>query len=174
MDHREFLGDTLAQIAGEKAGIAKPGAPLVVARQAPEAYAVIRRRGGARRRAPAGRRPRLGRAGGGGPAAADVARPRARPSAPALPGGAPQLANAGLACAAVLALDDPRIGDAALAAGVAGARWPARMQRLDAGPLAAMAAARGADLGLDGGHNPHAAAAVADFARSLHAGDGRP
>ena len=71
-------------------------------------------------------------------------------------------------------LDDPRITPAALAAGVAGARWPARMQRLEAGPLAAMAAAHGADLWLDGGHNPHAAAAVADFARALHARDGRP
>ncbi|MBE7220554.1 MAG: bifunctional folylpolyglutamate synthase/dihydrofolate synthase, partial [Caulobacteraceae bacterium] len=41
MDHREFLGDTLRAIAGEKAGIAKPGAPLVVARQKPEAMEVI-------------------------------------------------------------------------------------------------------------------------------------
>lgn len=41
-DHCAFLGDTLAEIAGEKAGIIKPGAPVVCAPQAPEAEAVIR------------------------------------------------------------------------------------------------------------------------------------
>ena len=173
MDHREFLGDTLAQIAGEKAGIAKPGAPLVVARQAPEADAVIAaeaQRVGA---------PRLA-AGRDWEAESDHGRLRLTwrgrvvdLPAPALP-GAHQVANAGLACAAALALGDARITDAALAEGVAGACWPARMQLLEAGPLAAMAAARDADLWLDGGHNPHAAAAVADFARSLQARDGRP
>ena len=48
------------------------------------------------------------------------------------------------------------------------------MQRLTAGPLAALAAARGADLWLDGGHNPHGARALAEFAQSLRARDGRP
>jgi dihydrofolate synthase/folylpolyglutamate synthase len=41
MDHMEQLGDTLAQIAGEKAGIIKPGVPVVSAPQMPEALAVI-------------------------------------------------------------------------------------------------------------------------------------
>jgi dihydrofolate synthase / folylpolyglutamate synthase len=48
------------------------------------------------------------------------------------------------------------------------------MQRLTAGPLAAAARTRGADLWLDGGHNPHAARALADAAQTLRARDGRP
>lgn len=42
MDHCEFLGDSLAQIAGEKAGIIKPGRPVVIGRMPAEAEAVIR------------------------------------------------------------------------------------------------------------------------------------
>ena len=48
------------------------------------------------------------------------------------------------------------------------------MQRLTAGPLANSARTRGADLWLDGGHNPHAARALAEAARSLQGRDGRP
>jgi dihydrofolate synthase/folylpolyglutamate synthase len=40
-DHREFLGDTLGEIAREKAGILKPGRPAVIARQPPEALEAI-------------------------------------------------------------------------------------------------------------------------------------
>ena len=92
---------------------------------------------------------------------------------PGLP-GAHQFGNAGLACMAALALGDPRITPGTLGRGVASAVWPARLQRLTAGPLAALAASRGADLWLDGGHNPHAARALAEFARSLRTRDGRP
>jgi dihydrofolate synthase / folylpolyglutamate synthase len=48
------------------------------------------------------------------------------------------------------------------------------MQRLRGGPLGALAEAAGADLWLDGGHNPHAARALAQVARAMHARDGRP
>jgi dihydrofolate synthase/folylpolyglutamate synthase len=48
------------------------------------------------------------------------------------------------------------------------------MQRLTEGPLAEKVKARDADLWLDGGHNPHAAHALADVAAGLHARDGRP
>lgn len=44
MDHSEWLGDTIAKIAAEKAGIIKPGVPVVSAPQCPEAEAVLRRR----------------------------------------------------------------------------------------------------------------------------------
>jgi dihydrofolate synthase/folylpolyglutamate synthase len=44
MDHQQWLGDTLAQIAGEKAGIIKPRTPVVSAPQAPEARAVLESR----------------------------------------------------------------------------------------------------------------------------------
>ncbi|MEO0822334.1 MAG: bifunctional folylpolyglutamate synthase/dihydrofolate synthase, partial [Pseudomonadota bacterium] len=43
-DHQQYLGETLADIAGEKAGILKPGVPCIVAPQAPEAMAVIEAR----------------------------------------------------------------------------------------------------------------------------------
>ena len=76
--------------------------------------------------------------------------------------------------AAALAMNDPRIDETALAAGVAGAIWPGRMQRLTGGPLGAAVEAAGADLWLDGGHNPHAARALADALAALRARDGRP
>lgn len=88
--------------------------------------------------------------------------------------GAHQFANAGLAVAALAALNDSRIDDEAYAKGVASAVWPARFQRLTAGPLGEMAKARGADLWLDGGHNPHAGVALAEAAGRLVARDPRP
>lgn len=172
-DHAEFLGSNLLEIAREKAGIAKTGAPLVVAHQRPEVFEVIAAEAD-RVGAPliAAGRDFDGWREGSGLAVQWGERLYDLP-APALP-GAHQIGNAALAAAAVLALADPRIGTDALAQGVGSARWPARLQRLTLGPLAEMAAARGSDLWLDGGHNPHAARALADFARDLLARDGRP
>src|SRR6202044_1639373 len=51
IDHRDFLGDTIEQIAAEKAGILKAGVPAVIASQARDALAVIERQA-ARVRAP--------------------------------------------------------------------------------------------------------------------------
>jgi dihydrofolate synthase/folylpolyglutamate synthase len=93
--------------------------------------------------------------------------------APALP-GPHQIDNAGLAIAAALALEDPRIRVAAIARGLQAARWPARLQRITAGPFGEAARARGADLWLDGGHNPHAARALAEAVAEMAARDGRP
>ncbi len=172
-DHAEFLGTELSGIAREKAGIAKPGRPLVVAHQPEVALREIEAEAD-KVGAPlllAGRdwdawseRGRLAVSWGDG--LLDL-------PAPSLP-GAHQVANAGLAVAALRAWGDPRIDEAAFAHGVASAVWPARLQRLTAGPLAERAAARGADLWLDGGHNPHAARALGEFARSLTVRDGRP
>ena len=173
IDHREFLGDTLAAIAQEKAGIIKPNRPVISARQAEEAEAVIDRE------ADLAEAPltMMGRD-------FDAWNERGRllvqlPDrlldlpAPSLP-GEHQFANAGLAVAAILALEDPRIDETAIANGIAGAVWPARFQRLTAGPLAERAKAAGADLWLDGGHNPHAGRAVARALGALAARDGRP
>jgi dihydrofolate synthase/folylpolyglutamate synthase len=173
IDHREFLGDTIAKIAVEKAGIIKSGAPVVSARQHEEAEAVIEAA------ATLARVPLtlMGRD-------FDAWNERGRLlvqmqdrlldlPAPSLP-GEHQFANAGLAVAALLTLDDPRIDEAAMGAGIAGTVWPARFQRLAAGPLAERAKAAGADLWLDGGHNPHAGAAVARALSDLAARDGRP
>ena len=74
--------------------------------------------------------------------------------------GAHQIDNAGLAVVAALALDDLAPGERAIAAGLRGASWPARLQRLGRGPLLDLLPA-GSELWLDGGHNPGAAEALA-------------
>lgn len=74
--------------------------------------------------------------------------------------GAHQMRNAGLAIAMLRLAPDPQPTDAAIATGVSNAFWPGRMQRLGAGPLTALLSA-GAELWLDGGHNPDAGVALA-------------
>jgi dihydrofolate synthase/folylpolyglutamate synthase len=173
LDHKEFLGEDLASIAGEKAGIIKPGRPAVSGRQRPEAQAVIERRAAA-----------MGSALTQMGVDFDVWRQGDRLlvqledrlldlDLPALP-GAHQIDNAGLAAVAALTLNDPRIDEAAISRGVASAVWPARFQRLTGGPLGGKAKAAGTDLWLDGGHNPHAARALAQTIGELTARDGRP
>jgi len=162
-DHQQYLGETLAEIAAEKAGILKPGVPCVVAPQTPEAMAAIEARA-------AGIGAPLIRAGKdwtmqpvpGGLLFADAAGPLPLPR-PRLP-GAHQCDNAGTAVAALRALGMP---DAACAAALTGAEWPARLQRLTRGPLAE--AAPGAEIWLDGGHNVAAGAALAAMLDALPA-----
>ncbi len=172
-DHHEFLGDTIAGIAGEKAGIIKRGSPVVVGRQSEEAFAVIEARARAL----------------GAPLTAlgldfDAWAERGRlvvqmedrlldlPQ-PAL-AGPHQIDNAALATVAALKLGDSRIDETAIAKGLASAVWPARFQRLTRGPYGTRAQAAGADLWLDGGHNPHAALALARTVGDMAARDGRP
>jgi len=155
MDHEGFLGDTLTAIAGEKAGIIKRGVPCVIGPQDDAAMAVIEARA-ARLGAPLlahgqhwhvqQERGRLVYQDEHG--LCDLALPN-------LP-GAHQIDNAGAALAALRAL---RLGEAALEGAVTRAEWPARMQRLAWGPL--VDAAGGAELWLDGGHNPAAGQALA-------------
>ncbi|MDX2234707.1 MAG: folylpolyglutamate synthase/dihydrofolate synthase family protein [Hyphomonadaceae bacterium] len=172
-DHTAILGATLTAIAGEKAGILKAGAPAVIARQPPEAMAVIE----ARAQACGATLLRCGEAWDAWPANGRLAVQTADRlldlPAPALE-GPHQFDNAGLAVAALMAWADPRIDDAACAQGVRAAVWPARMQRLTQGPFAERVQARGGDLWLDGGHNPHGARAVAATLRALRARDPRP
>lgn len=157
LDHAEFLGTDRAKIAGEKAGILKPGARGLIARQPEDVMAVIEARA-ARTHSPL---TVMGVdtdawAERGGMAFQDTTRFLDLP----LPGlaGAHQIDNAGLAIAVALELDLP---EAAIAEGLKAARWPARMQRLTAGPYGGAARAAEAELWLDGGHNPHAAQALA-------------
>ena len=172
-DHLEMLGPELSKIAWEKAGIIKQGRPVVVARQMEEGEAVILEEA-EKLAAPV---TLMGRD-------FDAWEERGRLLVqmedqlydlppPSLFGGY-QFANAGLAVAAALALGDPRIDEAALAKGVSSAVWPARFQRLTEGPMARLAAERGSDLWLDGGHNPHAGRALAEAAGRLVARDPRP
>ena len=158
LDHAEFLGTEIAGIAGEKAGILKAGARGLIARQSEEAMAVIEARA-AEAHAP------LTVMGvdfdawdeRGGMVFQDQEQFFDLP-APALK-GPHQIANAGLAVAVALELDLP---PEAIVRGVAEAKWPARMQRLTAGPYGDKARAAEAELWLDGGHNPHAGRALAE------------
>ncbi|KIC29010.1 bifunctional folylpolyglutamate synthase/dihydrofolate synthase [Leisingera sp. ANG-M6] len=163
IDHEQFLGNTLAKIAGEKAGIIKRGVPVVVGPQPEEAMEVIE--------ATAARL--------GAPLIAygqhwHVWEERGRLvfqdenglldlPLPALL-GAHQIQNAGAALAALRHLG---ADEAACEAAMANAEWPARMQKLKTGPL--IEAAPEAELWLDGGHNAAAGIALADVLAKLPA-----
>ncbi|WP_334064816.1 bifunctional folylpolyglutamate synthase/dihydrofolate synthase [Limimaricola cinnabarinus] len=154
LDHQQYLGETLEEIAGEKAGILKRGVPCVVAPQHEAALGVIEAKA-ARLGAPlmahgqhwhvtteAGRLIYQDERG-----LLDLPLPRLR--------GPHQIVNAGTAIASLRALGR----DEAAAEAATRASWPARMQRLTQGPLVDLAG--GAELWLDGGHNPAAGMALA-------------
>ncbi|MEM9343013.1 MAG: folylpolyglutamate synthase/dihydrofolate synthase family protein [Pseudomonadota bacterium] len=156
LDHQQFLGDTIEEIAFEKAGILKRGIPCVVGPQHDAALEVIETQA-ARVGAPLladGQHWHVGEERGR-LVYQDETGLRDLPL-PVLP-GAHQVKNAGMALAALRHLRCP---DNALEAAVAKAEWPARMQRLRHGPL--VEAAGAAELWLDGGHNPAAGHALAE------------
>lgn len=151
VDHQAFLGETLDVIAGEKAGIIKPGVPVVVAPQAPEALESIRVRAealGAPMWVLGQDVQVVGEADG-----LHYSDPQGTLHLPS-PGlkGPHQGTNAALAIAAlrVSGLDIP----VSAYGGIARTDWPARLQRLH-GALAERLPA-GWELYLDGGHNPGA------------------
>lgn len=155
MDHEAFLGDTVAKIAGEKAGIIKRGVPVIVGPQTEAGLAVIEARA-ARMGAP------VLAHGQHWHAYEDRGRLVFQDEAglldlplPNLP-GPHQVQNAGAAIAALRLLGRD---EAACEAAVTRAFWPARMQRLRHGPLVDLAPT--VELWLDGGHNPAGGEAVA-------------
>ncbi|MCW9035466.1 MAG: bifunctional folylpolyglutamate synthase/dihydrofolate synthase [Rhodospirillales bacterium] len=161
LDHQSFLGDTLAEIAGEKAGILKPGVPCICAKQPEEAMAVITKK------------------------AAEVGAPlivegkdwniiptpegftyRATEGTLSCPKpglvGDHQYNNAGLAVACVDALFERySITDEAVEQGIKNVSWLARLQRLTKGPLVKDLPDEW-ELWLDGGHNPAAGEILAN------------
>ena len=176
LDHSEKLGATLAKIAYEKAGILRAGVPAVVAQQEPEAEDVIRAEG-MRRGAPLviwgeqfdayEQRGRL------------VVQSEVQLLDLPLPVliGRHQIVNAGTAVAAALELRARLAGIAldelAIETGLTTARWPARMQRLDHGPLPSLLKS-GSELWLDGGHNPAAGRALAQTLADLEERSPKP
>lgn len=159
LDHQTFLGDTLLQIAGEKAGIAKPGVPLVTMDYA----------------RPVRTRIETVAAAAGAPVVArgrawfsETARTTMRyrdagfsvvAHRPKLV-GAHQARNLALAYAMLRHQGAVAVPEAAMRAASDWATWPARMQRLGDGPLTARLPS-GSTVWLDGAHNPSAAAPVA-------------
>ncbi|UYY78159.1 bifunctional folylpolyglutamate synthase/dihydrofolate synthase [Sphingomonas sp. R1] len=163
IDHQAFLGDTLPQIAREKAGIAKPGVPMVTMRYEPDIAAVIEATGApvfaqgtAWDYAVAGDHLTYRDAQG------TVETPLPALSGPHQPGNL-ALAIAMLRHQTVLALPD-----AALASAATRARWPARMQPLGQGALTALLPPESA-VWLDGGHNAAAGVAIAGTVASIAA-----
>ena len=165
LDHADKLGATVAAIAREKAGILKTGATGVIATQPPEALEVIRAR------------------------AQEVVAPLSvwgedfeafeqnsrlvfqsaeRLLDLPLPAliGQHQIGNGGTAVAAALRLQWLGITVEAIEQGLRQVRWPARMQRLDDGPLSRLIGP-GSELWLDGGHNPAGGQAIAQTLAEL-------
>ncbi len=168
LDHQDFLGTTLAAIAGEKAGILKPGVPCVLARQAPDADRAIRTRAAALA-APVisqGRDWHIAAEGAG-----LWFRGLDQEFRLPLPGltGSFQIQNAGQAVALAARWLGEEFDPAAAGRGIASARWPARLQRLDAGPLVRRLPP-GWELWLDGGHNPAAGRALAKALAGMNQG----
>jgi dihydrofolate synthase/folylpolyglutamate synthase len=161
LDHQHFLGETIAAIAFEKAGILKPGTPVVVGPQAPDAANVIAARAD-ELRAPLFRHGgewTVGHGEGGdliyrGRQTLDLPQPGLA--------GAHQYDNAGMALAALECLHGFTLDPAALARGLGEVEWPARLQRLRHGPLV-RALPSGAELWLDGAHNAAGGEALASF-----------
>jgi dihydrofolate synthase / folylpolyglutamate synthase len=166
-DHTEVLGDRLASIAFEKAGIVKPGRPAVSGATAHEARAVIedvcRRRGAPLRQLGVDFRfaSTPGRVTAAGPEKTRVRVSAWRRKWPELELnllGEHQAANAAVAVACVEVLRERGwvIPDAAVAAGLAGVSWPARLEVRPGRPLAV----------LDCAHNVASAQALADTLRA--------
>jgi len=160
LDHQDALGASLAEIAVHKAGILKPSAPSIIARQAPEAMEVIEARAEAIG-AP------LFRCGVEWDAYASHGRLVVQTETRALDlplptlQGRHQIDNAGLACATLLLSGAVAIGDDAFAIGVENAAWPGRLQSLTRGAFSAPIRAIGGEVWVDAGHNEHAASALA-------------
>jgi dihydrofolate synthase/folylpolyglutamate synthase len=150
LDHEALLGDTLPAIAGEKAGIIKPGVPVVIGDLPADAETVVRRVAGAK----------------GAPVhgvAADWPR-RFEGVEPALR-GRHQHGNIGVAVAVLDLLGGAGITvtDAAIRAGIEQVRWPGRLEHIVSG---------GVEYLVDAAHNPAGAGALAAYLRDIGWTDG--
>ena len=163
IDHVDFLGDTVEKIAGEKAGILKPGVIAAIGPQPPEAQRVFERAA----ETVGATLFRHGRDWIAVPTAEGGFRYAGRRTLPLLPPpslpGIHQIDNAGLAIAVLENLDGFAIDEEHIRAGLAAVEWPARLQRLTRGPLVGLLPA-GIELFLDGGHNESAGAVLAEWA----------
>jgi dihydrofolate synthase/folylpolyglutamate synthase len=172
LDHMDFLGDNIEAITAEKAGVIKAGTPVFVAAQRRDALAVIERQA-ARLVAP------IRIAGEDWTATEERGRLVYQDEDGLLDLPAPKLLgrhqfeNAGLAIATLRGVAGLKLAPAAFEAGVVAADWPARLQRVSQGPLAALVPP-GSELWLDGGHNPDGSRATASALADLEERVSRP
>ena len=137
-DHMDFLGNSLAEIAGEKAAIMRPGVPCIIAPQLPEAMAVFKAH------------------------AAKIGAPlyftdhAVLPCPPAL-NGEHQLINAKVALTAIDLAGEFPIKEEHIIAGLKNVSWPARLQKLTV---------HNKEVWLDGGHNEDAGKILAQWAKT--------
>jgi len=167
LDHQQYLGDTLAAIAAEKAGIIRPGMTLVCGERRPEAFDVIagacRDRGATLVRAWQG--VTCAATSAGGASTIDLTTP-ARAYAPVTLAlrGRHQVANAIVAVRLLEAIDASvvRVPASAVEAGLRGARWPGRLELI--------AVEGGRTVLLDAAHNSAGAETLADYLREAYPG----
>ncbi|MEM1379896.1 MAG: folylpolyglutamate synthase/dihydrofolate synthase family protein [Pseudomonadota bacterium] len=175
MDHMDWLGDSIEKIAFEKAGIIKPSGTFVTGVQRPEALDVLRDRAlalGAEQHI-LGEDWQIVREVSG--FTYEDERGLSDLTLPRMIGGH-QIENAGLAVAALKAAGLAPSDDF-ISMGIAATEWPARLQRLTRGPLVDIVTKHEGDPGelwLDGGHNPHAARALARALADLEERSPRP
>lgn len=164
-DHMQYLGDTLGKIAAEKAGVIKPGVPVVTGLQPEEAMTVIEARAAAlgaplfRRGTEWDIKPIPGGFRYEGRRGLDL-------PLPSLP-GRHQIDNAANAVATLDCIGRFKITDAQFRTGLTQIDWPARLQRLTHGPLVEMLPPS-TELWLDGGHNEAAGRVLADWAAATN------
>jgi dihydrofolate synthase/folylpolyglutamate synthase len=166
-DHENFLGHSLPEIAGEKAGIFKPRVPAIITAQQPQAREVLLAR--ARElSAPVTETSTAYRVGAESihegcfhAHVTEIATGWSTLLAPRLPGRF-QLQNAlnAVAAARLLHSRGYLISDNAITQGIAAAQWPGRIEKIHAAP----------DVYLDGAHNPGAARELAKFLEENFAG----
>ena len=167
LDHQQFLGEGLTDIAAVKAGIAKAGVQLITQLYPPavgDRINAIAREKGAIWVPRGGSWDAIARQGKlryvDAQGTLDLALPRLS--------GRHQAMNAALAVAMLRHQDALRVPASALNAAMGWADWPARLQRLSNGPLVGTR-----EVWLDGGHNPSAARQIASFVKHEF-DDGRP
>ena len=163
LDHEQHLGTTLEAIAYEKAGIVKPGVPVVVGELPREALGIVRRicegRGAPLHDTAAECVVSGARQNGRTILRLQTPRGVYPPTVLALRGDH-QARNAAVAVRLLELLKDGGVplSEAAIAAGLAGARWPARLDLVSVGD--------GREVLVDGAHNPAGAAALEAYIKS--------
>ncbi|MCB2061633.1 MAG: bifunctional folylpolyglutamate synthase/dihydrofolate synthase [Novosphingobium sp.] len=162
IDHQEFLGETIEEIASEKAGIAKPRTPLVTLAYPPAIEAPIAAAAASCEAPVLAQGKHWHSHISGEKLHYRDARGELELPLPPL-AGAHQADNAGLAIAMLRHQDQLDIPPEAMAAGIRAARWPARLQTLGDGPLTVTLP--DATFLLDGAHNADAARAIAAYLR---------